>query len=212
MGLFSFINWLYFRLTKTIAKVSAVTWGKYNELESKTCLEKDKINATYFIKDGDFLFSRANTIELVGACVIANAPKLKIMLSDKTLRFSFLTVNKFFALYFLRSRYGRRDIENLSTGNQESMRNIGQDRIRRIRIPICSLEEQHAIVEEIEARLSVVDKLEETIETALQQAEALRQSILKQAFAGKLVPQNPEDEPVEKLLERVKTLKVEENL
>jgi type I restriction enzyme S subunit len=84
------------------------------------------------------------------------------------------------------------------------MRNIGQDRIRRIKIPLCSLEEQYAIVEEIEARLSVVDKLEETIDTALQQAEALRQSILKQAFAGKLVPQDPNDEPAEKLLARIK--------
>jgi type I restriction enzyme S subunit len=72
--------------------------------------------------------------------------------------------------------------------------------------------EQQAIVAEIEARLSVVDKLEETIETSLQQAEALRQSILKQAFAGKLVSQDAADEPAGVLLERIKRQKGQEAL
>jgi type I restriction enzyme, S subunit len=73
-----------------VAKVSAVTWGEYNELESKTCIEKERINESFLIKSGDFLFSRANTIELVGACVIVKKTSLNVMLSDKTLRFSFL--------------------------------------------------------------------------------------------------------------------------
>ena len=56
-----------------------------------------------------------------------------------------------------------------------------------IPIPLCSIEEQRKIVEEIETRLSVCDKIEETITNNLTQAEALRQSILKRAFEGKLV-------------------------
>ena len=55
------------------------------------------------------------------------------------------------------------------------------------RISIPSVEKQKQIVQEIESRLSVADKLEETINSSLQQAEALRQSILKKAFEGKLV-------------------------
>ena len=70
-------------------KVSAVTWGEYDEKESKTVVEKSKVNECYFVKTGDFLFSRANTIELVGACVIARHVSRKIMLSDKTLRLIF---------------------------------------------------------------------------------------------------------------------------
>jgi type I restriction enzyme S subunit len=76
--------------------------------------------------------------------------------------------------------------------------------LNNVPVPLISSREQHAIVGEIESRLSQVDKLEETIATSLQQAEALRQSILKRAFAGKLVPQDPNDEPADTLLTRIR--------
>ena len=75
-------------------------------------------------------------------------------------------------------------------------------------IPIPSHLEQEEIVQKIESRLSICDQLEFTIAENLQKAEALRQSILKQAFEGKLVPQDPNDEPSEKLLERIKQEKI----
>ncbi len=60
------------------------------------------------------------------------------------------------------------------------------------------------IVEELEAKLSEADQLDQTIATSLQQAETLRQSILKKAFSGQLVPQDPNDEPASELLARIK--------
>jgi type I restriction enzyme S subunit len=171
-----------------VVKVSAVTWGTFDERETKTCLDKSRVDERYFIKPGDFLFSRANTIELVGACVIAARITLKLMLSDKILRFRFTdAVIPQWILYWLRSEFGRAEIQRLSTGNQESMRNIGQDRIRQISIEIPPLPEQHRIVAEVERRLSVVEELEGVVDANLQRANRLRQAVLQRAFEGSLV-------------------------
>jgi type I restriction enzyme S subunit len=75
--------------------------------------------------------------------------------------------------------------------------------IENLEVPQISLSKQTQIVAEIESRLSVCDKIEETIQTSLKQAEILRQSILKKAFSGQLVPQDPNDEPASLLLEKI---------
>lgn len=191
-----------------VIKVSSVSWGEFDPNESKTCKDKEKINPHYFVNENDFLFSRANTVELVGACVIVGNISKKLMLSDKILRFEFVLIDKRFCLYFLRSFWGRIQIERLATGNQASMKNIGQQRIKNIVFPLCSIKEQNQIVSEIESRFSICDKLEETIAENLKKADRMRQSILKKAFEGKLVPQDPNDEPASVLLERIKAEKV----
>ena len=73
----------------------------------------------------------------------------------------------------------------------------------KVNVPIPSLIEQEQIVSELERHLSVADAIEVTLDAELKRAERLRQSILKQAFSGKLVPQNPKDEPASVLLEKI---------
>jgi len=65
--------------------------------------------------------------------------------------------------------------------------NIGITSIKNFVFPLPSIDEQYKVVKELESRLSVADKLEADIEQSLQQAEALRQSILKKAFSGELI-------------------------
>ena len=76
-----------------------------------------------------------------------------------------------------------------------------------VKIPLPPLPKQQAIVSEVESRRSVADELEKTITAELKRAEQLRQSILKKAFSGELMPQDPNDEPPSILLERIKTKK-----
>lgn len=73
-----------------------------------------------------------------------------------------------------------------------------------VHIALPPVEEQIEIVQQVEAHLSQLEQLEQTTDTALEQAEALRQSILKRAFEGRLVPQDPNDEPAAELLARMR--------
>jgi len=187
-----------------VVKVSAVTWGTFNQDESKTCTNDALVNPEYFINPGDFLFSRANTIELVGACVIASVFARRLMLSDKILRFHLVGDMDRWLLWNLRSAHGRREIETLATGNQESMRNIGQARIRQIRVPVPPRAEVERILQALDGFSSQSLAVEATVEGSTKRCTRLRQSILKAAFEGKLVPQDPNDEPASVLLERIR--------
>ena len=85
--------------------------------------------------------------------------------------------------------------------------NLSLTDVSEFAVPLPPLPEQQAIVSEVESRLSVADEVEKTITAELKRAEQLRQSILKKAFSGKLVPQDPNDEPASVLLERIKAEK-----
>ena len=94
---------------------------------------------------------------------------------------------------------------DLSTlGDGSNVPQINHDDIQGLPIPLPPLAEQRRIVAEVERCLSVVRQAEAAVGVNLARAERLRQSILKQAFSGKLVPQDPDDEPASTLLERIR--------
>lgn len=167
-----------------LVKISAVTWGKFNELESKTVTQNDQIREEHIIHPGDFLLSRANTLELVGAPVIVGQITRRLMLSDKVLRFRFIERHEKFALIWLRSKFGRKEIESRATGNQLSMRNIGQESIRAISIPLPPHAEQIQIVAEVAVRTTAIDHMEAELNRQITRSNRLRQSTLAAVFSG----------------------------
>lgn len=87
---------------------------------------------------------------------------------------------------------------------QTTQANIGIQSIKDFKIKIGIKAEQQQIVKEIEKRLKVADRIETVIRQNIDKAEQLKQSILKKAFEGRLVPQDPNDEPASVLLEKIK--------
>ena len=90
-----------------------------------------------------------------------------------------------YLLLYLKSHQARIYIENKAKSTS-GVHNINSTEISDLQLPLYERTEQLAIIEAIESRLSVCDSIEHTVDTALQQAEAMRQSILKDAFEGRL--------------------------
>nr|WP_287411904.1 restriction endonuclease subunit S [Pseudodesulfovibrio sp.] len=191
---------------KGVLKVSAVSWGQFNASENKRLPEGYEINGIPTVGTGDLLISRANTVELVGAVVVAHESHSNLILSDKILRLnraSDLTSAPFLK-FALRSQWVRDIFEDQATGTSNSMRNLSQGKILSAPIPFPSKIEAELITRLLESTEEKIGSLDEIVLNCEVDLAKLDQSILAKAFRGELVPQDPNDEPASVLLERIK--------
>ncbi len=105
--------------------------------------------------------------------------------------------------HYFNSQLARKHIESsiISSAGQNT---ISQGSLAKIPFPLISSSKQKAIIDYIQAGFSIINYSEQILEQTLQRSYSLRQSILNQAFSGKLVSQDPTDEPAEKLLENIR--------
>ncbi|MCB0501532.1 MAG: restriction endonuclease subunit S [Bacteroidetes bacterium] len=166
------------------------------------------------VEEGDFLFSITGYLGM-----FAIAPKLENAFVNQHVslcRPKDGFDKKYVGYWIISKTGGHYHLNQIQRGAVKAGLNL--DDLKSFPVPFpSSVQEQHQIVQEIESRLSVCDKLEESIAESLEKAEALRQSILKKAFEGKLLTQQElaackmakDYEPASVLLERIKKEKKE---
>ena len=155
--------------------------------EIKTFKAVQKKSYTPFI-NGDIIFAKVTPCMENGKIAIVENLKNGIGYGSSefhVLRCSKDVLNKY-VFYFLVQDHFRNEAQNAMTG-AVGLRRVPKQFIENHAIPLPPTTEQNEIVEAIESRLSVADKMEESINQSLQQAEALKQSILKKAFEGRLI-------------------------
>jgi type I restriction enzyme S subunit len=146
--------------------------------------EKMQSLPNYILKEGDVIMGRRGEM---GRCGLVSKTEDGWFCGTGSLYFRPNTtkLNSKFLYYYLSSQPIKKYLE-LNAGGT-TMANLNLKIVKEIPIKLPTIEEQTQIVNEIESKLTVCDKIEETISQSLQQAESLRQSILKKAFEGKLV-------------------------
>lgn len=158
----------------------------------------------YKVQNSDLIINRVNSIEFLGKCALVEDLTGNIVFESNIMRCRVIedVISKAYVVAYLASHEGRNRLcENAKHAvNQAS---INQTDVSNTLIPITFMEEQILIVQKIKQKLSKSDALISQIEDQLKKVEALRQSILKRAFSGQLVSQDPNDEPASILLERI---------
>lgn len=159
---------------------------------------------------GELLFNRTNSAELVGKCTVFDGFVRPCACASYIIRVALLSgVQPHYLAHCINSLRGRSWVREV-VSQQVGQANVNGSKLAAHVFPLPPLAEQVRIVAEVERRLSVFEALAHTVEQSLARCGRLRQSILKRAFEGRLLPQDPTDEPASELLARIRAQPVAE--
>ncbi|MCK4106604.1 restriction endonuclease subunit S [Acinetobacter radioresistens] len=171
-------------------KLTATTSGylRLDEGAVKRIYEQPDANSRYWLKSGDLLVQRANTLEYLGASAIFEGPELTYIYPDLMMRLRIFDVSKRLYLWrYLNSSYARSYLQNRATGTSGSMPKINSTTLKNLPIPCPSNGDFKRIVENLDREFSNIAELLQYVEKSNAHLEQLEKLIFKQAFAGKLV-------------------------
>ena len=165
--------------------------------------DQDEI-ARYALRPGDVLFNRTNSPELVGKTAIyrGERPALFAGYLVRVNQIDQIASGPYVA-HFLNSPLAREHGKSVKTDGVNQS-NINGTKLQEYPFPCCSLTEQAEVVHILDNRFEAAEVVEREVDANMARAEALRQAVLKQAFSGELVPQDPADEPAQALLVRIR--------
>lgn len=187
--------------------------GVLDKTDLKFASFDDSEKSSLMLKSGDILIIRSNgSLNLVGRAALVYNTDTNGLYAGYLMRLRIKDTEKLlpkFLLHFLNSGKARAYIEEKAKSTS-GVNNINSEEISDLQIPVPTLAEQERIVAEIESRFERADALETAVDRALNDAEKLKQAVLKKAFSGELVPQNPDDEPASVLLDRIRAARASE--
>ncbi len=162
-----------------------------------------------FFKNGDIIFAKITPCMENGKIAIVNELKNGMGFGSTEFHVIRLKEDKmsrqFYFYYLIQDNF--RGIAQRNMKGTAGQLRVSSDYMKNILVPTIPFEEQEQIVIEIEQKFSLIENIEFITNSMLKQLDTLHSSILKQAFEGKLVPQDPNDESAEKLLEQIKEQK-----
>jgi type I restriction enzyme, S subunit len=179
-----------------------VRWGKFELNDVLKMKFEDHETARYSLNDEDLVVCEGGEPGRSAVWRKEYAADMRIQKALHRVRFAADCVVAEYVRYFFLHSANMFWLDRYMTGT--TIKHLTGKGLSQVPVPVCSPQEQSLITDLLEARTAQIEHLERTISTTEEQISGLRQSILKRAFEGKLVPQDPNDEPASALLERIR--------